>query len=125
MAPQQRAHALALARRRWTPPPSPRSYEFIYKQAVATTDAYLGMSGKDPSSICCEELLVRVALPGARSAAELELDVKPRHLRLSSVAYRLFLALPHRVDEQRGSAKWDASKRVLDICLPIIREDDF
>jgi hypothetical protein len=100
-----------------------RSYEFIYKQAVQTTDAYLGMSGKDPSSTCCEELLVRIQLPAARSAAELDLDVKPQVLRLTSAAYRLRLALPHKVDDQRGSAKWDAAKKVLNVCLPIIRDE--
>ncbi len=48
---------------------SRRSHEFIYKQAVASTDAFLGMSGKDPSSTCCEELVVRIELPEASSAA--------------------------------------------------------
>lgn len=43
------------------------SYEFIYKQAVESTDAFLGMSGKDPSSTCCEDLVVRVELPEASS----------------------------------------------------------
>jgi hypothetical protein len=44
-------------------------YTFLYKQAVGTADAYLGMSGKDPSSTCCEDLVVRIALPKASSAA--------------------------------------------------------
>ena len=46
-----------------------RSHEVVYKQAVGTHDAYLGMSGKDPSSACCEELVVRISLPEATSAA--------------------------------------------------------
>lgn len=49
-------------------PPS-RSYEFLYKQAVDTADNFLGMSGKDPSSSSCEDLVVRVELPEAHSAA--------------------------------------------------------
>ena len=44
-----------------------RRYEFLYRQAVSTADNFLGMSGKDPSSSCCEELLVHVQLPGAES----------------------------------------------------------
>lgn len=44
-------------------------FELRYKQCVSTADNYLGMSGKDPSSSCCEELLVLVQLPKAASAA--------------------------------------------------------
>jgi hypothetical protein len=44
-------------------------FELRYKQAVTTSDNFLGMSGKDPSSSCCEELLVVLQLPHAKSAA--------------------------------------------------------
>lgn len=47
----------------------PLSYEFLYKQAVDTADNFLGMSGKDGSSTSCEDLVVRVELPGAAGAA--------------------------------------------------------
>lgn len=50
-------------------PLPPLSYELLYKQAVGTHDAFLGMSGKDPSSACCEELVLRIALPEAAGAA--------------------------------------------------------
>ena len=43
------------------------SFEFIYKQAVETTDAFLGMMNKDPSSTCCEDLQLRVELPHAKA----------------------------------------------------------
>jgi hypothetical protein len=52
MPPGAAAHCWAATHRA-------RSYEFVYKQAVRTQDAYLGMSGKDPSSTCCEDLVVR------------------------------------------------------------------
>lgn len=56
------------------PPPmqthtTPASHDIVYKQAVGSSDAFLGMSGKDPSSACCEALVVRIRLPGATSAA--------------------------------------------------------
>lgn len=44
-------------------------YDFCYKQSVTTSDNFLGMSGKDPSSTCCEHLVVVVQLPQAKSAA--------------------------------------------------------
>ena len=39
-------------------------YEFYYKQAVETQDAFLGMGDKDPSSTQCEDIVLRVELPG-------------------------------------------------------------
>eukprot|EP00241_Pyramimonas_parkeae_P010141 CAMPEP_0114227742 /NCGR_PEP_ID=MMETSP0058-20121206/1952_1 /TAXON_ID=36894 /ORGANISM="Pyramimonas parkeae, CCMP726" /LENGTH=138 /DNA_ID=CAMNT_0001338603 /DNA_START=368 /DNA_END=781 /DNA_ORIENTATION=- len=37
-------------------------YEFLYRQAVGTEDAYLGSNDKDPSSTCCEVQHSRVLL---------------------------------------------------------------
>jgi hypothetical protein len=42
-------------------------YTFLYKQAVGTQDTYLGMSHKDPSTTCCEQLVVRVDMPAANN----------------------------------------------------------
>ncbi len=58
-------------------------YEFMYKQAVESTDVFLGMSGKDESSTSCEDIVVRIELPGVSSASELDLDVKPTYIKLS------------------------------------------
>lgn len=44
-------------------------YAFGYKQSVTTSDNYLGISGKDPSSASCEHLVLVVQLPLAKSAA--------------------------------------------------------
>lgn len=35
----------------------------MYKQAVQSTDVYLGMGGKDESSTSCEEMVIKVTLP--------------------------------------------------------------
>lgn len=101
------------------------SYDFVYKQAVETTDTYLGMSGKDPSSTQCEQIVVNIDLPNATSAAELDLDVKPTYLRLNSPIYKLSMYLPHKVDSDKGKAKWDKDKKALSVTLPIIRDDDW
>lgn len=34
----------------------------IFKQAVTSEDMYLQMSGRNPSSSSCEDLLVRISL---------------------------------------------------------------
>lgn len=47
----------------------------MYKQSVETTDTFLGMSGKDPSSTQCEDLLVKISLPGASGAAGIQYTV--------------------------------------------------
>ena len=44
-------------------------YEFLYKQAVESTDMFLGMSGKDESSTSCEDMVLRIELPGVSGAA--------------------------------------------------------
>ncbi|KAK9824622.1 hypothetical protein WJX72_011800 [[Myrmecia] bisecta] len=98
------------------------SYEFIYKQAVGTTDAFLGLSDKDPSSTCCEDLVLTISLPGTKSLAELDLDVQPTRVQLRSPLYKLALPLPHKVDEKQGSAKWDAKKEMLCVTLRIVRD---
>mmetsp|Transcript_9796 Transcript_9796/g.16835 ORF Transcript_9796/g.16835 Transcript_9796/m.16835 type:complete len:196 (+) Transcript_9796:242-829(+) len=97
-------------------------FEFLYRQAVGTEDAYLGLSDKDPSSTCCEDLIIRIELPGTNSMAELDLDVQKTYIRLESPLYKLAVYLPHEVDEERGNAKWDKTKEALSISLPIIRQ---
>lgn len=41
----------------------------MYKQAVETTDMFLGMSGKNESSTSCEDMVLRIELPGVESAS--------------------------------------------------------
>lgn len=60
--------------------PKPK-FEVLYKQRVGTEDIYLGMSGKDVSSNCCDELVVKISLPGAQ-LKEIALDVKDQSIHL-------------------------------------------
>jgi len=100
-------------------------YDFLYKQAVATEDVYLGLSGKDPSSTDCEDLVLKVELRGTQSMAELELDVEDTYVKIRSPKYKLGLHLPHKTDSKKGSAKWDKEKETLTVTLRIVREDPF
>ncbi|GAX80342.1 hypothetical protein CEUSTIGMA_g7780.t1 [Chlamydomonas eustigma] len=100
-------------------------YEFIYKQAVESTDMFLGMSGKDESSTSCEDMVLRIELPGVSSAEELDLDVKSTYVKLNHAKYKLSIYLPHRVNEDKGKARWDSKKETLSVTLPIIRDDNF
>lgn len=38
---------------------------------------------------------------------------------------KLRLSLPHKVDAERGTAKWDGKRKALSVTLPIIRPDPF
>ncbi|GMH40539.1 hypothetical protein BSKO_08443 [Bryopsis sp. KO-2023] len=98
-------------------------YDFVYKQAVETTDAFLGMGMKDVSSACCEEMVVKVDLPGTESVGEIDLDVKEATMTLRSPLYKLSIYLPHKVLHEKGKAKWDGGKQQLSVALPVIRED--
>eukprot|EP00959_Pyramimonas_sp_CCMP1952_P090864 1902105-Pyramimonas_sp.AAC.1 len=69
-----------------------------------------------------QDLILRIELPGTNSMAELDLDVQATYVRLESPLYRLAVYLPHKVDEERGTAKWDKVKEVLNVYLPIVRK---
>ena len=65
--------------------------------------------------------MVKVHFPGA-TMKDLDLDVTPRRIKVSSKTHKLFTYLPVNVDEKNGSAKFDAKKEVLSVTLPIVEE---
>ena len=101
------------------------TYEIMHRQNITTADAYLGIPyvHKDPGSVDCEEMTIKIQLPGTKNVSELDLDVQATYLRLSSEKYKLNTYLPAKVDEKRGSAKWDARKETLSVVLPLVKED--
>lgn len=62
------------------------------------------------------ELVVSIHLPRLSSAAPCNLDVTEYNLTLETtqpVVYRLSIKLPHPVDDENGSAKFDKAKKML------------
>ncbi|XP_065118155.1 dynein axonemal assembly factor 6 [Paramisgurnus dabryanus] len=104
------------------PRPQPE-YEIILKQSVGTEDLFLGLSRKDPSSMCCESMLVKVKLPGTK-ASDLFLDVKETFLDLRTPKYKLGLHLPHPVHKHEGNARFITEREELEITLPMNRPMD-
>ena len=96
-------------------------YEILYKQRVGTEDVFLGIGGLDPSSRCCQDLLVRIALPGTKQN-EISLDVTNGVLILQAPNFALSLPMPHPVEDKSGNAKWDPIKSTLLVSVPIIKE---
>ena len=98
--------------------PTPR-YEFSYKQMVGTSDTLLGMSDKTPGSQDCSHLIVKVHFPNS-TMKDLDLDVTRNRIRAESKSLKLFTYLPNDVYHEKGNAKFDSSKHVLIVTLPIV-----
>ena len=97
-------------------------FEILYQQRVGTEDVYLGLGGRDPSTAYCQDLLVKIQLPGTRRE-DIGLDVDPQNLKLQAPNFKLNLALPHPVLDKQGSAKWEREKETLVVTLPINKEE--
>jgi len=66
---------------------------------------------------------VKVTLPGA-TFKTLDLNVTAKQLQVTSPQYKLSLHLPHTVNSDKGSAKWDSKRCVLSVTLPVVPEDE-
>ncbi|CAL1579034.1 unnamed protein product [Knipowitschia caucasica] len=105
------------------PRPQPE-YEVMMKQNVGTEDVFLGLSGKDPSSMSCEALLVKIQLPDTR-VCDVVLDVRDTFLDLRTPKYKLGLHLPQPVQSQEGKAQFHSEKQELEVTLTMKRPLDF
>ncbi|KAI3374658.1 hypothetical protein L3Q82_021235 [Scortum barcoo] len=105
------------------PRPQPK-YEILLKQSVGTEDLFLGLSGKDPSSMCCEAMLVKIKLPDTK-ATDVVLDVKEKFLDLRTPKYKLGLHLPHPTHSRGGKAQFFSEREELEVTLPTKRPMDF
>ncbi|XP_064610175.1 dynein axonemal assembly factor 6-like [Liolophura sinensis] len=106
----------------YDPRPQPE-YEIVYKQAVTSEDMFLGMSNKTPTTASCEDMVVKIHLPGAK-IADVQLDVKTKFLDCRSSKFKLGLHLPHPVDSKSSKAQWDGKKEELCVTLRLMREYD-
>ncbi|XP_072361057.1 dynein axonemal assembly factor 6 [Scyliorhinus torazame] len=107
----------------WDPRQQPE-YEILFKQRVGTEDVFLGMSRKDGSTACCEDMVIKIKLPDCKPA-DVTLDIKERFLALRSPIYKLGLHLPHPVDSKNGKAQFITDTHMLEVTLTMKREFDF
>lgn len=105
------------------PRPQPE-YDILYKQAVTSEDMFLQMSGRDPSTHWCDDMVIKIKLPNHKMK-DCELEVEEKFLDLRTPSHRLGLHLPHPCDKDKGSAKFDTSKSELVVTLRLDREMDF
>ncbi|XP_050821711.1 dynein axonemal assembly factor 6 [Gopherus flavomarginatus] len=107
----------------WDPREQPE-YEILFKQQVGAEDIFLGMSRKNPSTACCEDMLIKIKLPDTKSS-DVTLDIQDKILDLRTPKKKLLLHLPHPVDSKNGKACFISEKETLEVTLRMKREFDF
>ncbi|XP_010610120.1 protein PIH1D3 [Fukomys damarensis] len=99
-------------------------YEIIFKQQVGTEDVYLGLTRKDPSTACCQELLVKIQLPDT-NPSEILIDIQETVLDLRTPNKKLLLNLPQPVECNSAKALYIPENETLEVTMTMKRELDF
>ncbi|CAG9771978.1 unnamed protein product [Ceutorhynchus assimilis] len=97
--------------------------DISYRQSVSSSDMYLAMGLKNPSTSSCENMVVAIDLPG-ENRQNIDLKIENDTLTLTSPKFFLKLDLPHPVDPKRGDAQFDKDRERLVITLIMNRELD-
>lgn len=69
-------------------------YEITYKQKVTTEDIFLQMGNKTPSTASCEDMVVKIILPGVQKISEIDVNLFDKFLDCrTSKLYVILLVL--------------------------------
>mmetsp|Transcript_90763 Transcript_90763/g.157400 ORF Transcript_90763/g.157400 Transcript_90763/m.157400 type:complete len:534 (-) Transcript_90763:1047-2648(-) len=105
-------------------PPTPQwkqpNYTIVHRGEICLGDAW--NAKEDLKRRLPKELVVRIDLPLMGAASEADtLDVTEKKIFLQSKkhSYYLDLQLPFPIDEEQSGAKFDKSKRILTLTLPV------
>uniref|UniRef100_A0A8C9NXC8 Dynein axonemal assembly factor 6 n=1 Tax=Serinus canaria TaxID=9135 RepID=A0A8C9NXC8_SERCA len=107
----------------WDPREKPE-YEISFKQHVGTEDVFFGMTGKDPSTACCEEIVIKIKLPETKYS-DITLDIQDKVLDLRTPKNKLLLHLPYPVNSKEGRARFLSEEEILEVTLRVSRKLDF
>ncbi|XP_009995387.1 PREDICTED: protein PIH1D3 [Chaetura pelagica] len=107
----------------WDPREQPE-YQISFKQCVGTEDVFFGMSRKDPSTACCEDMVIKIKLPETKYS-DITLDIQEKVLDLRTPKKKLLLHLPYPVDSKNGKARFLSEEETLEVTLRISRQFDF
>ena len=55
-------------------------YEIIFKQKVTTEEMFLQMGNKTPATSSCEDMVVKIKLPGVEKLANIDLNLYEKFL---------------------------------------------
>ncbi|XP_027662301.1 dynein axonemal assembly factor 6 [Falco biarmicus] len=107
----------------WDPREQPE-YQILFKQCVGTEDVFFGMSRKDHSTACCEDMVIKIKLPETKYS-DITLDIQDKVLDLRTPQKKLLLHLPYPVDSKNGKACFLSEEETLEVTLRLSREFDF
>ncbi|XP_014810477.1 PREDICTED: protein PIH1D3 isoform X2 [Calidris pugnax] len=107
----------------WDPREQPE-YQILFKQCVGTEDVFFGMSRKDPSTACCEDMVIKIKLPETKYS-DITLDIQDKVLDLRTPQKKLLLHLPYPVDSKNGKARFLSEEETLEVTLRVSRMFDF
>uniref|UniRef100_A0A8C9P5B4 Dynein axonemal assembly factor 6 n=1 Tax=Spermophilus dauricus TaxID=99837 RepID=A0A8C9P5B4_SPEDA len=99
-------------------------YEIIFKQQVGTEDIYLGLTRKDSSTACCQELVVKIKLPNT-NPSEIKIDIQEMIIDLRTPNKKLLVTLPQPVASSSAKAFYIFETETLEITMTMQRELDF
>lgn len=101
-------------------------YDITYKQDVSTEDIFLQMGNKTAATSSCDEMVVTVRMPDETVSIErMDLAVSRQSVDLQTPVYRLKMSLPHPINPDAGTAKYDVTQRTLTLRLKMVREFDY
>ncbi|XP_008851200.1 protein PIH1D3 [Nannospalax galili] len=99
-------------------------YEIVFQQQVGTEDIYLGLTGKDPSTAYCQELLIKIKLPDT-NLSDIQIDVQEMILDLRTPKKKLLLNLPQPVKCDSAKAFFTAESETLEVSITLQKEFTF
>ncbi|XP_050997229.1 dynein axonemal assembly factor 6 [Acomys russatus] len=99
-------------------------YEIVFQQTVGTEDVYLGLTRKDPSTACCEELVVKIKLPDT-NPSEIQIDIQEMLLDLRTPKKKLIVNFPQPVESNSAKASYIWEAETLEVRMALKREFDF
>lgn len=91
---------------------------------MGTEDVFLGIGGSDPSSNCCQEIIYRIELPGA-TLKDIQIDLNEKQMVVQTKDYYLCQYFQYKTNPKSTKAKFISDKYILELIIPIIRNDDF
>jgi len=59
-------------------------YDIVYRQHVSPEDHYINLNMRDPSTAFCDDLIVKIRLPGTIDASRIALRLKKGSLHLET-----------------------------------------
>lgn len=75
----------------------------------------LGPDGRTPASV-----VVKLRLPKAESAADINADVSSAQVTVTGLGYNIVVPFPHTIDDASATAKFSKRKRQLKISAPVL-----